>query len=69
MQAGLRVDRDLIERDILERDRLDAGRTDGPLVRPPGAIEIDTSDHTAEQVVDSLETIAREKLPDAEFKQ
>lgn len=68
VQAGLRVDRDLIERDILERDRLDAGRTDGPLVCPPGAVEIDTSDQTAEQVVDSLETIAREKLPDAGFK-
>ena len=68
VQAGLRVDRDLIERDILERDRLDAGRANGPLVRPPGAIEVDTSDHTAEQVVDSLETIAREKLPDAGFK-
>lgn len=65
--AGKSVDEARIVRDIQERDRLDSTRTDGPLVRPAGAIDIDTGDRTVTQVVDVMEQCAREKLPDSEF--
>jgi cytidylate kinase len=66
-QGGRPVDHQRVVRDIVERDRLDASRADGPLVRPAGAIEIDTGDRSAEQVVDALESVARTRLPDAGF--
>ncbi len=60
--AGIEVDHDRVVREISQRDELDSGRTDGPLLRPPGAIEIDSSRRTAEEVVEELTRIARERL-------
>lgn len=65
--AGKNVDQQRIVHDIQERDRLDASRPDGPLIRPKGALIIDTGDLSAEEVVEQMESIARERLPDAEF--
>ena len=65
--AGKNVDEARIVRDIEERDRLDASRADGPLVRPHGAIDIDTSNRNVTQVVDVMEAAARELLPHAGF--
>jgi cytidylate kinase len=61
--AGKTVDMGQIARDILARDQLDAGRADAPLIRPQGAVDIDTGDHTLEEVVARLETIVRDRLP------
>lgn len=66
--AGKNIDQERIVRDIQERDRIDATRVDAPLIRPAGAIDIDTGARTAAQVVDAMEAIARERLPDAGFK-
>jgi CMP/dCMP kinase len=66
--AGKVVDEARVVRDIEERDRLDASRIDGPLVRPAGAIDIDTSIRTIREVVDVMEQIARERLPSAVFR-
>jgi cytidylate kinase len=66
--AGQRVDEARIAQDIQERDRLDASRPDGPLIRPAGAVDIDTGHRSATQVVDVMEAVAREKLPDAGFR-
>jgi len=66
--AGKAVDEQRIVRDIQERDRMDASRPDGPLVRPEGAIDIDTSNRTVLQVVDEMESIARQRLREARFK-
>lgn len=63
--AGQSVDHDQIIEDIRQRDRRDASRTDGPLMRPPGAVMVDTGDATADEVITRLETIARERLPGA----
>ena len=60
--AGIEVDHERVVREISQRDELDSGRTDGPLLRPPGAIEIDSSRRTAEEVVEELARIARERL-------
>jgi len=67
-ELGMHVDEAQVIDDIRERDRIDSTRADGPLTRPEGAVEIDTSDLSIEQVVDRLESIAREELAKAEFK-
>ncbi|MCH8316539.1 MAG: (d)CMP kinase [Planctomycetes bacterium] len=64
VDAGMQVSRDRIERDILQRDRMDESRADGPLVRPEGAIVLDTGDRSVDQVVTELARIAHEQLPD-----
>ena len=69
VEAGMKADYDTIVRDIVERDRMDSTRSDGPLVRPDGAVEVDTGDRTADEVVDVLERITREHFPDAGLKQ
>ena len=66
--AGMPADRDRIVSEIRERDRRDSSRRDGPLVRPPGAVIVDTSHLTLEQVVDELERICREHFPAASLK-
>ncbi len=57
--AGEDVDRARIRRDIEQRDRLDSTRDDGPLVRPEGAVDIDTGVLTLDEVVDALEQAVR----------
>jgi cytidylate kinase len=56
---GRAVDPAVLERDIRDRDRSDSSRTDGPLICPPDAHRLDTSDLTFDQVVDHLESRAR----------
>lgn len=60
--AGIQVDRDALLREIIERDRSDSSRVSGPLVCPPDAIRVDTSELNFEQVVDELEDQARERV-------
>lgn len=61
------VDKDRIMRDIEQRDQMDTTRRDGPLIRPSGAIDIDTSHRSIDDLVDEMEAVVREKLPDAGF--
>lgn len=65
--AGKDADEDAIRDDIERRDRLDSTRDVGPLVRPEGAIEVDTSTRTLLQVVDELESIVRGTIPAGRF--
>jgi hypothetical protein len=37
-------------------------------VRPPGSVNIDTGQRTAEEVVSEMESIARRELPNAAFR-
>jgi cytidylate kinase len=67
--AGKPVDRLRIRRDIEERDHLDRTRLDGPLIRPEGALDINTGDGDAQHVVTQMESIARRQLPDAGFRE
>ncbi len=66
--AGMPADRDRIVSEIRQRDRRDSSRPDGPLVRPPGAVVVDTSHLTLEQTVDEIERICREHFPAAALK-
>ncbi len=47
---------------IVERDRMDSTRSDGPLMCPDDAIRIDTSVLSLDQVVDTLEQHARDRI-------
>lgn len=42
------------EASLLARDEIDSGRAVAPLVRPDGAVEVDTTAYTLEQVVDRV---------------
>lgn len=61
-QAGGVADEAAIGEAIRERDELDRTRKVGPLVKPVGAIVVDTATLSLEQVVDRLETVVRERL-------
>ncbi len=52
---GEPADLDAIRDAIEQRDRRDESRDVGPLVKPADAVEIDTSDMTIEQVLDTLQ--------------
>lgn len=65
--AGRPVDAAEVIVSIRERDRIDSTRTDGPLIRPPGAIVVDTSERTVAEVVETLVTHVRGRLPEAVF--
>lgn len=64
-EQGTHVAVDAVSKDIADRDRLDASRVEGPLVRPIGAIEVDTTHLSLDEVVDHLEEMVRERLPKA----
>jgi cytidylate kinase len=61
-EQGRAVDEDAVVRDIRERDELDRTRADAPLIRPEGAIVVDTTDLSLEDVVRTLEDHARRCL-------
>ncbi len=63
-QAGRVADEAQILQQILERDDRDAHRADGPLICPPDAMRLDTSDLTLPQVVERLEQLVRQRVGD-----
>lgn len=50
--------------ELCERDRRDSEREVGPLREPPGAVHIDTTHLTPDEVLDLLEREIRQWLPD-----
>jgi len=50
--------------EILQRDEMDRNRPDGPLVKPANGVVVDTTLMRREDVVDHLERLVREALPD-----
>lgn len=60
--AGKVVNFDEVLADIQGRDRLDGSRADGPLIKPHGALVIDTSRLTLDEVVDRLEHEVRDRV-------
>jgi cytidylate kinase len=64
-QLGRAVTRDAISgmsRAIRERDARDASRSASPMLRPPGAIEIDTTDKRIDEVIDAIAALVPEGL-------
>jgi CMP/dCMP kinase len=50
------------ERSLRDRDRIDSGRTAAPLVMPDGAVHVDTTAYTLEEVIDLVVGLA-ERVP------
>jgi len=48
---------------VAERDRLDTSRKAAPLLCPPGAVDIDSTHLTLEEVVEKLSALIAQKLP------
>lgn len=63
--VGQQVSEEEIERELIQRDQRDSARAVGPLVRPVGAIDVDTSSIDFRQSLDLLESIVREHAPAA----
>jgi len=53
-QTGQAVEYDKLYQELAQRDHRDRNRSAGPLVRPEGAIEVDTSDKTIEQTLEVM---------------
>lgn len=64
-RAGRHADLEAIRQAIVARDQRDASRADGPLICPPDAERIDTSDMSLEEVVELLESRVRARRPEA----
>ena len=60
-ELGKDVTRDGVQHDLVERDRRDESRDASPLAVNDSYVEIDTSDLTADEVVDRLEQAVRER--------
>ncbi|MCP4758324.1 MAG: (d)CMP kinase [Planctomycetes bacterium] len=60
--AGKDVDPAAVRSEIDTRDAIDSSRSVGPLMCPVGAIQVDTSNLTLDEVVDRLETDVRTRL-------
>lgn len=61
-QRGQDAAYDEVLEEVSKRDYLDMGREIGALVKAADAIELDTSDMTAEQAADAIVKLARERL-------
>ncbi len=61
LESGRSADEPKLLAEIEARDASDMGRRDGPLVRPQGAIVLDTSDLEFDGVVSELERVVRRK--------
>lgn len=57
--AGRDADERVILQQIVSRDERDSTRSEGPLIKPEDAVEIDTSGMSLEQVLDMLEKKVR----------
>lgn len=67
-EAGKTVPHEQVAADIARRDDLDARRVVAPLICPKGAITIDTSSLTVDDVVDELEQVVRKVVTGADLK-
>ena len=61
-ETGRPVGAAQVMNDIARRDRIDSTRADAPLTRPIGAIVVDTTNLSLDEVVDRLEASVREHL-------
>lgn len=61
-ERGIPADLEGLRDELRERDRMDSTRAESPLVKPSGAVEIDTSDLTIEQQVAFVVESARRMM-------
>jgi CMP/dCMP kinase len=61
-EKGDLVDLEDIMKNLSDRDRIDSSRQESPLIKVPGAIEIDTSNLTFEEQVAQIVQLAKEVI-------
>jgi cytidylate kinase len=61
-ETGAEIEIASVKEDIQARDLIDTTRAVSPLICPDGAIQIDTSDKTIEEVTDLMEDAVRSFL-------
>jgi|688.fasta_scaffold199406_3 cytidylate kinase len=59
---GHDVSEDAVRRQIVERDAYDSGRAESPLIKPDGALELDTTSLTIDEQVDTIVNRAQRYL-------
>ena len=62
LEKGEMVDLDEIKKNLAERDRIDSSREEGPLIKTPDAVEIDTSNLTFDGQVAQIVQLAKEVI-------
>ncbi len=60
--GGPGTDEGALLKEITDRDRSDSSRAEGPLIRPPDAVLVDTTGLTFDRVVDRLEQVVRTRV-------
>lgn len=58
---GSQVELPMIEEEVIKRDKVDSEREVSPLVKPEGAVEIDTTDLTIDEIVARMYRFAKER--------
>jgi cytidylate kinase len=53
---------DATEADLIRRDAIDSGRATAPLTVPAGAVHIDTTPYTLQEVVDRVVALVRDTV-------
>ncbi len=61
-EKGIECSLDQIEADIIQRDKQDTERVVAPLKQAEDAVLVDSSDMTAQEVVDRIVALARERM-------
>jgi cytidylate kinase len=61
-EAGIEADLEAIEREIRARDHSDSTRADSPLTRVAGAIHVDTTSISLEEVVERMLKAAEDRI-------
>jgi cytidylate kinase len=61
-EAGIPASMDTVEHELADRDHRDSTRAVGPLICPEDALLVDTTEMDFGEVVDTLETIVRERV-------
>jgi cytidylate kinase len=69
LDRGHAADLEKVRRELEERDRRDAGRAVAPLVAPPDALTLDTTDLAIAEVVDRIEKSTMDRVPEHFFEQ
>jgi CMP/dCMP kinase len=62
-EMGAALSEERLLRDIMDRDASDSSRQEGPLRCPEDAIRVDTTELAFDQVVDRLEELVRQEVP------
>ncbi|MFG0276101.1 MAG: (d)CMP kinase [Phycisphaerales bacterium] len=61
-ESGIAASMDSVEHELADRDHRDSTRAVGPLICPEDAMLVDTTDMDFGEVVDTLESIVRERV-------